>query len=414
MVVGLLNNAYVFQPSPNLSTTLLDGDSYRDIVIGTDGHGTSGRGEIFIFESTTPSIIPKVEISGSSGFRMMSSPVSGSIFTDLLSELWIQGMSGGDISTGTANVWTFNKTNQTWSALTNLSTATLSAGEGFLVYVYDDSDGDGTGDLPISLSVEGAGNTGSVSIENVSDGNWALAGNPYSETIDWDNVSKTNILSSAYIWDNVTGAFKSWNGSIGSLTDGHIAPYQGFWVQASGGTGSLTIESSDMSSTTSAFFRSEKESAGGVSLTFTFHEHEKTIYLSFTTGGDIDLDIADAYQLMQLEAKNHLIAMTYTEKTALAINNLPSFSERQIHLPVDVMFLTVDDYSNFLPNKKEITIQWDLSRLPETIIGLSLKNNNTGETANLLEERGLKILTQAKDKFSIRNSKGVNIYPKVG
>ena len=39
---------------------------------------------------------------------MMSSPVSGAILSDLLDELWIQGMTGGDASDGTANVWLLN------------------------------------------------------------------------------------------------------------------------------------------------------------------------------------------------------------------------------------------------------------------------------------------------------------------
>ena len=36
--------------------------------------------------------------NGNSGFRMMSSPVSGAKLSDLLDELWLQGMTGGDVS----------------------------------------------------------------------------------------------------------------------------------------------------------------------------------------------------------------------------------------------------------------------------------------------------------------------------
>ena len=64
-----------------------------------------------------------VAITGTSGFRMMSSPVSGAIYSDLLAELWTQGMTGGDVTTGSANVWTFDVSGQSWTALTNLSTA---------------------------------------------------------------------------------------------------------------------------------------------------------------------------------------------------------------------------------------------------------------------------------------------------
>ena len=56
-------------------------------------------------------------ISGNSGFRMMSSPVAGQIYSDLLSELWTQGMTGADVTSGDANVWTYSGT--AWAALSD-------------------------------------------------------------------------------------------------------------------------------------------------------------------------------------------------------------------------------------------------------------------------------------------------------
>ena len=71
-------------------------------------------------------------ISGSSDhWRMMSSPVAGTVYDDLLDELWIQGMTNGDTESGTANVWTYD--GSSWNALSNLNTASQTAGAGFLV-----------------------------------------------------------------------------------------------------------------------------------------------------------------------------------------------------------------------------------------------------------------------------------------
>ena len=37
---------------------------------------------------------------------MMSSPVAGAMYSDLLNELWTQSVTGGDVSDGsTANIW---------------------------------------------------------------------------------------------------------------------------------------------------------------------------------------------------------------------------------------------------------------------------------------------------------------------
>jgi len=188
--------------------------------------------------SSSDAALNPVSISGTSGFRMMSSPVSGAIYSDLLAELWIQGMTGGDVTSGDANVWIYSVAGQSWSALTNLSTASQTAGAGFLVYVYQDANFDGDtsddADLPVTLSVSGTENSSSATVGSIADGNWALIGNPYYSTIDWDNVSKTDLATSAYVYDNAKSGgagYISWNGETGSLSNGLIAAYQGFWVR---------------------------------------------------------------------------------------------------------------------------------------------------------------------------------------
>ena len=144
-------------------------------------------------------------ISGNSGFRMMSSPVSGTIMNDLLDELWIQGMTGGDVTDGTANVWLLDLAGQSWSAVSNISSQSLTAGQGFLVYVFDDIDFDNDSDLPVDLYVSGSHNSGNVSITGIPQNSFYLAGNPYTKTIDWDDISKTNLsttISVMYYSDN--------------------------------------------------------------------------------------------------------------------------------------------------------------------------------------------------------------------
>ena len=74
---------------------------------------------------------------------MMSSPTSGQIFSDLLNELWMQGMAGGDVTDGAANLWLLDLAGQSWNSVTNISTQSLLAGQGFLVYVHGDIDFDG-------------------------------------------------------------------------------------------------------------------------------------------------------------------------------------------------------------------------------------------------------------------------------
>ncbi|NQV38648.1 MAG: VCBS repeat-containing protein, partial [Candidatus Marinimicrobia bacterium] len=53
LIGGTNNNIYSIIPSQNAGNTLLDVDQYRDFIIGTEGNGTSGWGELFILESQT-------------------------------------------------------------------------------------------------------------------------------------------------------------------------------------------------------------------------------------------------------------------------------------------------------------------------------------------------------------------------
>ncbi|PCJ11013.1 MAG: hypothetical protein COA98_08360, partial [Candidatus Neomarinimicrobiota bacterium] len=258
------------------------------VAIGAyDNDGTaSDAGHVRVIE------IGSVTISGNSGFRMMSSPVAGQVYSDLLAELWTQGMTGADYTGGTANVWIYSVAGQSWSALTNISTASQTAGAGFLVYVYQDANNDGDtsddADLPVTLSVSGTENSSSATVGSIGDGNWALIGNPYYSTIDWDAVTKTNLATSAYVWDSQAGtpAYVSWNGSAGSLSNGLIAPFQGFWVQASGGTGSVTIETADKASpNASNFYRTMQDSTGSMSFSISSGDYSDQTYVSFMNNG---------------------------------------------------------------------------------------------------------------------------------
>ncbi|MBQ34519.1 MAG: hypothetical protein CMG32_06790 [Candidatus Marinimicrobia bacterium] len=362
-------------------------------------------------------VLNTVSISGTSGFRMMSSPVSGTIYSDLLAELWIQGMTGGDVTSGDANVWTYSVAGQSWSALSNLSTASLTAGAGFLVYVYADTDNDGDDDLAVTLSVNGTANNSSATVGSIADGGWALIGNLYVATIDWDDVSKTNLATSAYVYDNAKSGgagYISWNGSAGSLSNGLIAPFQGFWVQASGGTGSITIDVADKSTTAGTFYKTMNDSTGSMSFAISSGEdYEDNTFVSFMTNGEAGMDNADAYKLLPMTASERVVGISYAEGNGLDISNLPYVHEGSIAIPLDVMYLTVDADYNFVTNENDVTMTWDISSLPGHV-SLTLTDNATGTAVNLTEESEIIFSTEAKGSFPAYGSGGVNIYPQVG
>ena len=377
----------------------------------------SSNGELILPISTTAFSLG-VTITGNSGFRMMSSPVPGAIYGDLLDELWTGGATGADnTNVSYANMWTYN--GSSWTALTDITASgnSLTAGQGFLVYVFEDCNADGdtddAEDLPVTLSVSGSENTGNATLGSIADGTCGLAGNPYASTIDWDLITKTNVTTSCYVWDDATSAYKEWNGSSGGLTDGLIAPYQGFWVEASGGVGSITIEEADKSGTAGTFYRIDRDDTGSIVFDISTENHFTKTYISFMDNGEPTLDNSDALKLLPLSATNRLVGMTYVDDTSLSINNLPFTEEGSIELPFDIMSLTVDENYNFITEEIVANLTWNLDNLPETIVGLTLTHNTTNEVTNLLTNSDLSFNTVSKGSFSSYGDESVGIYPKV-
>ena len=357
-------------------------------------------------------------ITGNSGFRMLSSPVSGTIFNDLLSETWTQGITGSDAgSDGSANVWTLDLGNQTWTELSNMSSSSLSAGQGFLTYVFQDIDFDGDSDLPITLSVAGSSTTGDVTIGSIPSGDYYLAGNPYPQTIDWDLITKTNLSSSASVWNDETSAWKTWNGSTGDLTNGFIAPYQGFWVQANGGTGSFTIQDADVSTTAGSFLGRtvENDSVHTARFDVSMGEMTSSTYFSFTSDGLIDYDREDAPKLLPLHATSRIEIMTFANEIPLKINSLPYEIENTIYVPMEIMILDVEG-GHFISRSGNVQLSWEIEDLSSYLI-TKIVDNLTGEIIDISSSASsgqYMLQLEGLGDFSFQNNAVSGTYPFLG
>ncbi len=212
-------------------------------------------------------------LGGMPGWRMIASPVA-STYGDFLDSTITQGYSGAFYDADVApndslqpNVLWYDESfqgtdNQRWRAPASASES-LTPGRGLFVYVFGDVQNDNryNEELADTLEVTGAENTGNgsefdfnISYTEIADSidvpdtGWNLVGNPYGATLNWDDNStwtKTNINQTIYIWDpNANGGkgnFLTWNGNVGSLGSGLIAPFQGFWVKANDANPQLTV-----------------------------------------------------------------------------------------------------------------------------------------------------------------------------
>ncbi len=366
----------------------------------------------------TNSIILGASITGNSGFRMLSSPVSGQILGDLLDNLWTQGMTGADVTNGNVNVWTLNVSGQSWTALSDISSSgtSLAAGQGFLVYVFEDSNNDGSADLPVTINVSGTENSGNATISNVPANAWILAGNPYSSAIDWDLIAADNnpFYGTTYVWDDATSAYKSWNGSTGGLTNGIIAPYQSFWVQNTFVPNqTLTISESHKASQAGTLLRvSGAQESGSVVFDVSSSNFRDQIFMSFQSEGEAGLDNADGYKLFPLNHSDRLVAISYADETGLDINNLPYDHGEDILIPFDIMKLQLDG-ELYLTQEEEVTFNWDVSNLPDHI-SLKLIDQLTTIVTDMDLTSSISLTTQSKGSFSTNYSGPVGTYPAVG
>jgi hypothetical protein len=198
------------------------------------------------------------------------------------------------------------------------------------------------------------------------------------------------------------------------LSNGLIAPYQGFFVQGSaGGSGSITIAEADKSSSAGTFYKTMADNTGSMSFTIASGDYSDQTFVSFMNNGEEGIDGSDTYKLLPMTPSERVVGISYAEGNGLDISNLPYSHDGSISIPLDVMYLTVDDDYNFVTNENEVTVSWDLSSLPGHV-SLTLTDNVTGTAVNLTEESEITFSTGAKGSFPAYGSNGVNIYPEVG
>ncbi|MCG8373393.1 MAG: FG-GAP-like repeat-containing protein, partial [Balneolales bacterium] len=256
------DNGFIIKGSEGIGVTVvtgdLDGDGFDEIISSDNNANTTGvlvpgsigkEGVVEVFFNTI-----NQTITGDEGFRLLSAPTHGPVFDELLDPFFTQGFTGADNTSDSFddNVWTWDTDSQSWTALTDQGTDSLAAGQGFLFYIFSDDNGldvPGNAGFPKRVSASQFGGNGTFNngtidaVSDLADGNFFLAGNPFGFTIDWDSsaVSKTNLAASMYIYDHAAASWKTWNGTAGDANEGEIAPFQGFFIEAFGGAGSLSI-----------------------------------------------------------------------------------------------------------------------------------------------------------------------------
>ena len=414
---GTINGASWSTDIAFSSTYLIGSPSYSDgglhnVVLQID----DGNGGYSIQDFNIAVAVQHLDIVGESGFRILSSPVSGPIFGDLLEELWTQGSEGSDHEGADANVWTFDNG---WVPVTDLYNDNLDAGEGFVIYVFSDTDFDGDDDLPVTIGIDGVGtmNESAISI-NSNSSDWNLIGNPYGLHVNIDQLLTDNsskFHSTVYKIDDVNPGYRTHNGVVGDIDQGLIKPFDGFWIQAGPEGHSFDFTENSIRKGHLVYDGGARtatnESTGSAVFTFTSGQYTSSVYLSFTTDGDINLDPADAKRIIPMSPEEHLTSMIRESSKSLSINNLPFALTDDISIELDAMYLAPTE-EGYETESRQASLTWDIMDLPEGI-SLSLVNNMNGQVINLYGFPSANVNLPSKGGFAFPDEIMQN-YPFVG
>ncbi|MCP9290427.1 LamG-like jellyroll fold domain-containing protein [Gracilimonas sediminicola] len=323
-------------------------------------------------------------IAGDEGWRMMTVPASGVSYGELLDTLWTQGFTGADYSGGTPNVYTWDESSKSFTALTN-SSEEPAAGTGFLIYIFDDDDFDGAGDgFPKMIWTDSTQQSGNISPalsftdtgEEENDG-WNLMGNPYGATIDWDAPSgwaQTNLDASFYVWSDSAnggaGDYLSWNGTTGTFGVGEIAPWQGFWVKANSTGPAITF--SDNIRASGGILR-KKPTVSELQFTIKNGAMRNSTIVMFSEQAQITKDRLDAWKLQSLNGEYLSLFTQLGSGSALDINAVPSDFDGILEIPLSFKGSTLFG---------EFDLSWISTALPEGL-KVFITDENTGETIPL-------------------------------
>ncbi|NBC58594.1 MAG: T9SS type A sorting domain-containing protein [Bacteroidetes bacterium] len=184
------------------------------------------------------------------------------------------GNDGFDYSpSGNASLFTFDDASQSWNAVANTDTNTLTAGDAYRLMIRGDRSIDVTDNAttPTDTKLRSTGSVvrGPLSVNPAltASGEVAMVGNPFQAIVDMETVlnTSTNLQQNFVVWDPTLGgtptpgspggrgAFvtvdvtTNSNNNASSQMNKFLQPYQAAFVIATGSSPSLSFEESDKS-----------------------------------------------------------------------------------------------------------------------------------------------------------------------
>ncbi|MCC5942508.1 MAG: T9SS type A sorting domain-containing protein [Balneolaceae bacterium] len=283
-------------------------------------------------------------------YRMLSPPVLGLTYGDMLDGLWTQGAIGSDYPDGPPHIFTWPVTepgdDETgWLELPDLGEE-IPTGSGFLVSVFEDDIYGEPGNFPKTISIAPGPQPGpftqSGAVMNQNPGGWTLLGNPFQFNIDVTQLGTNDLTGAFYVYDvnaggdtnGIPGGWVSNAAGFGDLVDNAVVVGQGFFVQTDGSDPSVTF--SDASRTEDGvFYGKEKERRDFVRLELRGEGVYNSAWIRFSDEGSFDQVYGDALQLYPFQEEYAVLSSEKPEYGLLDIGHYPLPNhEEEVKIPL--------------------------------------------------------------------------------
>jgi hypothetical protein len=365
------------------------------------GNALTVNGDLSIDASVTPGTLTVSSTSSGNGSLIVNGTVTGSTtvqrdivaYTPGQDDGWHgigspvnnMTMSGSDFAPGANDdLYAWSEATNTWlnSKVSGNSITNFTNGIGYLVAYQTTATKNFTGTL----------NNSNVSLSNLSyntsQGNgWHLLGNPFSSVLTWGDAN--------WALTGVGGVAKVWNETAANYNDissgGIIPSTNGFFVQVTSATNSLTIPAADRTHNTANNYKSASATNQKETLKFKVNDDANGYYDISTLGFK-----ANATEGCDISFDSHkLFSMVKTAPSLWTVSKEQNFS------------------TNYLPEPTTAyDIPLDFRAGVNTVYHLTIEGTNSFESTPLILEdlqTGRKINLSNENSYDFTAEKGDDV-----
>jgi len=179
------------------------------------------------------------------------------------------GLYSGGAAT---SILSYNSVGNSWSPVTTTKSTNLftgSANNSYMVFLTGPYNSAGTyvtsGSAATTLKATGTLRVGTVNYASNVTSNFYMIGNPYASSINLKAISRTGYGNNAYIWNPGLASVGGWvTANMDGASDISVESGQAFFLYASTGTNTLSIEESDkITGSSLTYFRTEDTKVDG-------------------------------------------------------------------------------------------------------------------------------------------------------